>query len=92
MHSYIVGIAEPDEKFQKMKAVYASCVEASIPVPDEVEEFFNYELPNDSGHKIHLSNITKIVVDEKCDSCDVYEIELKDLPKNVTKLRFVNSW
>ena len=34
------GIKPPDEDYLKMKAVYDSCTEASIPVPDKVSEFF----------------------------------------------------
>ena len=90
-YSYVVGIVPPDEKFLQMKAVYNACKEAGVPVPNDVDVFFNGEKPDDSGVKISLRGHPS-VSEYRADSEDGLEIVISDLPPNVKIVRFVNSY
>ena len=51
---HIYGFIPPDHKWNKMKAVYDSCITAEIDIPDEVNEFFGYKEPDPLGVEIAL--------------------------------------
>lgn len=88
---YVDGFKPPDEKWKKMKAVWDSCYNAGIKIPQEVREFFENEHPDDAGVKVDLKHhecCTEIV-----ESGDYgFEVDLTELPEGVTKIRFtINS-
>lgn len=90
MSSYVVGFRLPDEKWQKMKAVYESCHDAGVETPEEVLVFFDWSSPDESGAETSL-------IDHECckrylaDNHYGFEINLSLLPKNITMIRFYNS-
>ena len=91
MSTYVEGFHPRDEEWEKMKAVYDSCMAARIPLPQEIEAFFDGEPPDESGIKVCLDGhecVSKYHDDFK----DGIEIDISMLPKNVTKIRFVNSY
>jgi len=88
--TYIIGIKPPDEKWKKMKAIWDSCKAAKIAPPIEVWEFFNEYEPNEKGVEVRLN-------DECCKEHTAYAengfiVDLTKLPKDVTFLKFVNSY
>lgn len=89
MSSHVIGFKPPDVKWEKMKAIYDACKDANICVPTEVDKFFNYEPPDEAGVRVNIP------VHESSDgrSCsDIFEVHLKDVPKDVTIIRFINSY
>lgn len=88
MSTYVVGIKPPDDKWKKMKAVYDACKNAGIETPDEVDEFFNYEIPDQAGVVVEIDELREW----EEDTSDGYEIDIEKLPKDVKVLRFYNSW
>jgi hypothetical protein len=87
MSTHVTGFAPPDETWQKMKAVWDSCLTARIPVPDPVLEFFGGEQPDPSGVKISLP------LREWHDEGGAgYELDVSAIPEQVQVLRFYNSW
>ncbi len=95
--TYIKGCRPPDAKWSKMKAAYDACQLAGVAVPDEVEKFFNGEPPDPSGVEVALmdyGNAKKrgIVTAYRDDAREGYEVDVTKLPKDVTLIRFVNSW
>lgn len=97
MSTHLVGIKPPDKKWKAMKAAYDACIEADIPVPEEVEKFFEYEVPDSKGVPIELSKqiggvlafgVTYFTEEGKSG----YEVELDKLPEDIKILRFYNSW
>lgn len=96
MSTHVVGFHPPDEKWLKMKAVWDACKAAGTSVPTEVERFFNGEQPDNNGIEVWLDGTFK----EMHPSCtrygavgkDGFEIDISKLPKNITKIRFFNSW
>ena len=101
--TYIVGIKPPDEKWLQMKAVWDACALAAVEVPTEVDEFFNWEEPDDSGVIVSLGSLYQIKElgqRQTEDGLSYYlgdgqsgiEIELSKIPKDIKKLRFYNSY
>ncbi len=80
---YVKAIRSPDEKWQKMKAIYDLCIEQDIDVPDDVEYFFNGEEPDEKGIEV-----TMHAEEWSNEDYDGYEIKVSDIPKDVTIIRF----
>ena len=87
MSTWVKGIRPPDDKWKKMKAIWDACDKADIDVPDEVDDFFEGEPPDEKG----------VVVDIKEhryseNSRAGIEVYIDELPKDVKIIRFVNAW
>lgn len=89
MSTHVVGIVPPDADYKRMAAVYKACVAADVPVPDEVEAFFEGEPPDPAGMVIDLDQAAKEWED---DGRSGYEVDLDKVPKHVKSIRFYNSW
>jgi hypothetical protein len=96
MSTHVVAIKPPDEKWEKMKAVFDACQAAGTEVPDEVWEFFDHETPDDAGVITSMGSgygeLHECVTRYSDDSRQGFEIEVAKLPKDVKILRFYNSW
>lgn len=94
MSTHVVGIREPNEKWRQMKAVWDACEVAKIAPPPEVDEFFDSEPPDPAGVVLDLDygphNIARKWTDG--DHREGTEITLAELPPNITKIRFFNSY
>jgi hypothetical protein len=94
MSTYLIGFAPPDEKWHQMKDVYDACMKAKVPIPRDVEKFFNDEPPDDSGVQIEEKTLRAAgaVRDFSDDSRTGIEVRVDKLPPQVQIVRFVNSW
>ena len=94
MSVHIEAFRPPNEKWKRLKAVYDSCVAAGIDPPDDVAEFFNYEGPDNAGVKLCLDypQVHECLSEWRGEASSGYEIDLTKLPKDITILRFYNSW
>lgn len=90
MSTHVIGFRPPDDKWKKMKHIYDACMEGGIDVPDEVDNFFNGEPPDDQGVEVDLDDCLTEYDDK--DYRAGYELDVKKLPKDVTIIRFYNSW
>lgn len=85
----IHGFAPPDEKWQQMKAVYDACVAAKIPVPQDVDQFFDSERPDPAGVQISLTRGNCEAVREWNSEYGMgYEVDLDKLPLHIKMIRF----
>lgn len=91
MSTSIVGFRPPDEKFKKYETVWHSCMTAGIPVPQEVGDFFDWSEPDQHGVRVDLDKYG-CVEEWGNDNAEGMEINIKKLPKDVTVIRFYNSW
>lgn len=96
MSTYIEGVRDFKVAFDKMWAAAKACEAARVPFPEEIREYFSLEKDSDlSVKEYHESD--KLVFDLS-DKPGVesyeggYEVDLRKLPKDVTKIRFRNSW
>lgn len=101
MSTHVVGFKPPDEKWRKMKAAWDSCTAAGVDVPKEIGEFFNWSAPDERGVIVKLEEWKdgkKVLHEclrewsEDTHTREGYEIDVTKLPKDVTVLRFYNSW
>lgn len=86
MSTHVVGFAPPDEKWQKMKAIWDACEAAKIEAPMEVQKFFDYKDPDPRGVVMNIPY--------QCwgnDHVQGIEIEVERIPKHVKAIRFYNS-
>jgi len=85
----IEAIRSPDEKWEKMKAVWDACEEAGVSVPHEVEEYFNHREPDGSGVALDLVNDQPEWIEEWCGHYyNGYEVLLEHMPKDISRIRF----
>lgn len=87
----IKGIREPDEEYQQMKAVYEACTKAGVPVPDRVQDFFDWQPPNPNGILTDL-DLSEAVTEYRDDYREGFDVEISKLPKNITHIRFYLSY
>jgi len=97
MSSYVEAIRPPDAKWSAMKAVWDACKAAGTTVPAEVDGFFNGEPPDATGVVVkHVSGcsskLPEWVTAVRRDMEDGFEVDITKLPKDVTVLRFTNSY
>ena len=90
MSTSVYGFREPDEKWKKMKEVYDVCKKNKVEIPEEVNEFFNFEPPSDEGIEVRLDHIYEPYRPNDCS--DGFKIEISKLPKNIKYICFVNSY
>lgn len=94
MSTHVVGFKPPDEKWQRMRAVWDACAGAGIKIPHEVEKYFDGGPPDSNGVEIDERRLR----DAGClrEWSDEYargfEVDVANLPKDVTVIRFYNAW
>jgi hypothetical protein len=88
MSSHVVGFRPPDEKWQQMKKIWDACEAAGVNPPYEVTEFFNDCAPDPAGVEVGILHSEW----RSSTSAEGYEVDIRKLPKDVTVIRFFNSW
>lgn len=84
-------IPDTDETYKKHKRVLLACLDAEISLPKETADYFGETDPEEYllEQKLEIELVQgKHYKDWSDDNSDGFEIELKDIPKGVTKLRF----
>ena len=90
MSTHVVGFKPADDKWKKMKAVWDACNDANTDVPRDVARFFDEQYPGDRpGMAVDIREAITKWGDE---SSSGYEVDVTKLPKDVTVVRFFNSW
>ena len=94
MSTGVVGFKPPDDKWKAMKAVWDACKAAGVPAPKAVEDYFGEVPPDESGVYVSQRALEKAgaVRNYTEDSQQGFEVLLDKLPKDVTIIRFYNSW
>lgn len=91
MSTHVYGIKPPDAKWKKMKAAYEACQAAGIDPPEELDDFFGGEAPDEAGVLVDLVE-SKIATEWEGEMDSGYQVDIKKLPKDVTVIRFINSF
>ena len=94
MSTHVVGFKPPDEKWQKMKAIWDACEAGGTDVPVAVEKFFDGEEPDAAGVVLEYAALKKcgVVTEWSDDSRQGYEIHIDKMPPDVKIIRVFNSW
>lgn len=85
MGIHVIGIKPPDEKWKKMAYAYRACEAAGVPIPSEIEKFFEGAPPDPAGVAVSLTD--DAVCQRDCDGYDSIDINLSELPADVTVVR-----
>lgn len=91
MSTHVEGFKPPDDKWKKMKAVWDACQAASIRAPNDVLEFFEHTDPDVRGVRVELEELDCVREYEE-DGRRGFEVVVRELPKDVTVIRFYNCW
>ena len=102
MSTDLIGLMDKDDVFRNHKNVLAACKKAKISLPKETAEYFDVaDYPNDWEYAAENAEEKLFVeleegkhfklIEENHPECG-FEVFVKKLPKEVTKLRFENSW
>jgi hypothetical protein len=97
MSTNIIGFRAPDEDWQKKRAAYEALEAAGLDIPDELQRFFNWKSPDDSGIEVQFesTDYEYIVQPYSADMQDGYEVDLEKLRERfpqITKIRFYCSY
>ena len=90
MSTHVVGIRPLNERWNQMKAIWDACTTARVPFPKEVTDFFGDTVPDPAGVVVKLPSGCLIPYHQT--ASEGFEVDLTSLPKDVTRLRFTNSW
>ena len=97
MSTHVVAIRPPDDKWLKMKEAYESCRTAGVEPPKKVLDFFEGEEPDPAGVEVGSAGLRddrmpRWVSQLKVECMDGFEVDVTKLPKDVTIVRFYNSY
>lgn len=91
MSTHIVGFKPTDEKWRKMRDVYNACRAAGLGIPKDVEKFFEYEGPDESGVKVEIEK-SSAVKEWHGNAASGFEVNLNTLDPDIKVIRFWNGW
>lgn len=91
MSTHIEGFKPPDATWRKHFAVWDACTKAGVTVPSETRLYFSDEAPDNSGVTVDLYK-NPAVKEYRPEGRSGWEVDLTRLPKDVTIIRFFNSW
>lgn len=91
MSTHVIGIRPATAEYKKKVAAYEACQAAGVAIPRELEEYFNGESPNPDGMEVEIED-TDAVDEYNDDSQQGFDVNIKELPKGVTIIRFYNAY
>lgn len=92
MSTHIVGFRQADDRWKRMKAAYEACEAAGVEIPDDVDDFFDGEPPGDKpGMEVDIK-CSPAVSEYNDDSLSGFEIDIRELSKDIGIIRVYNSW
>lgn len=96
MSTHIIGIKAPDDHWKEMKAVWEACIKAKIDIPEEVQNFFQSDNPDEKGVVIRLDDRKGVgIIKWKAEMEDGYQVDIKKLLEaypDLTHIRVYNSY
>ena len=93
MSIHVVGFKAPDKVWENMKVAFEACEAAGIDPPKELWDFFGGEQPDDQGVSVEIEGKDAVKEYDDPSGCATgYQVEISKLPKDVTHIRFYNSW
>lgn len=84
---FVRGIMDPTDDYKKKYAAFKACKEAGIEIPQQLWDYFNNDTPYEDGISMKIPFEKKEEV-----GCSTYEVDLKKIPPQVTKVQFLVCW
>lgn len=89
----VIGYRPADERWDLMKDIWNACRKANVPIPRDVEDYFDGEDPNGKpGMEVYLVNFAGAVKEIHSEGSHSYQVDLSKLPKDIKFVRFEISW
>lgn len=88
---YVTGCREKGADYDRMKAIYENCQELGIPVPKEVNKYFNWDEPSEDGPEIDLED-AGYAEEYSEDGEHGFIVDLSSLPDDIRKVKFRVSY
>lgn len=88
-------IPDTDPTYLKHKKVLLACLEAETDLPKQTAEYFGQDYPDEEilEEKLEFELKEGVHYDKwNDDGAEGFEIYMDKIPKEVQKIRFVNSW
>jgi hypothetical protein len=85
--THVVGIKPPDATWHKMNAALQACRAANVPIPPEIDKYFDGEEPDPDGVIVDIS-----YHEYEGDMEEGYQVNIEELPAHVKIIRFYNSY
>ncbi len=95
MSTHVVGIRDLDGKFARMLALKKMCEEMETEYPPKVVEYFGdcIEFDEEDAIRDEMHSVQILGVEEyRNDYSEGLEVDLSQLPPDIKKIRFTNSW
>lgn len=96
MHTYAIGIRDLDGEFKRMMDMKQVCDSNAFSYPKELEAYFGDLIIESDEYiceQMMTVNLPKGTIKEsQDDSRQFFDLEVKDIPKGVKTIRFVNSY
>ena len=93
MSTHVTGLREPDDLHRKMVEAARACHDADLEPPEKLLKYFEgidmKYVCEDPSRGLEVDIPSKPYSSEMQEGV---EINLKDMPPNVSKIRFVNSY
>lgn len=88
----IYAVKPADDDYKRKSAAWRACDSAGIPVPKELDEFFNGEEPDPTGTVIDIADETGESLHASCKQLDAedswtFEVDITKLPKGTRYVR-----
>jgi hypothetical protein len=95
MTTYVLGIRNLEESFQKMLKVKQACEEAGIEYPPAVRKYFKQH--TEEAEEVIRSHMETVDISDAFKETDneysqSFEVDLTQLPSEVKRIRFVNIY
>ena len=89
MSIHCIGFKPADDKWKKMKAVWDACHEARVKLPDEVDNFFEFDQPDEAGVRVDEETLVDCgaLSDWEDEDANGFELDVSKLPEDVTIIR-----
>jgi hypothetical protein len=96
MSTHVKAVKTADQQTLRMKAAYDGCLAAGVKVPQEVTAYFKKlgVYPESvSGEDVEV-DVTGMdyCAEYHTDSGSGFEIDVENMPADIIKLRFYNTW
>ena len=90
----ITGLRPPDERWERMRDVWEACRVAGVPLPAEVDHFFDHKDPHPKGVEVLLGDLIESGALRTGGNEVVawFDLDVTKLPDGVTKLRIYDDW
>jgi hypothetical protein len=89
MSTHVIGFITPSETYKLKVAAWRACAAAGVDIPTELNEFFNYETPQDAGMQVKI-DLAVYPYSANCKSG--FDVDINKLPPGVSVVRFYNSY